>query len=67
MRLYFVLYPGKGEVCITLILFRWKQIVSCDLSLCGWTILCGHWQIPYVYGNRVRFYDDVCVVGMYVS
>lgn len=65
MRLYFEAYPiGAG---IILILFRWKQSVSCDLSLCGLTILYGHWQIPYACGNHEPIYDGVCVVGMYVS
>jgi len=60
----FLPFRGLGFI---LILFRSKHSVSCGLSLCGLTILYGHWQIPYVYENHVRFYDDACVVGMYVS
>lgn len=67
MRLYFPKPPHRGAGGIILILFHWKHSVSCDLSLCGWTILFGRWQIPYVYENRERFCDDVYVVGMYVS
>lgn len=59
--------PDLYRSGIILTFFRQKQSVSYGLSYGGWPVLYGHWQFACAYGNRARFYDDACVVEMYVS